>query len=84
MEAGAGSCAACTSPTTETYLRTADVPVVVQTSGDMGKDIDGLLGQPYLSRFQVSIQPDRWSIGPRRTQQEDVRERKAEKQKGHT
>lgn len=46
-------------------MKTSDVAVVVPTNGDMGKDIDGLLGQSYLSRFQVSIQPDRWSIGPR-------------------
>ncbi|WP_238261191.1 retropepsin-like aspartic protease [Cupriavidus pauculus] len=46
-------------------MKTTDVAVIIRTNGDLGNGIDGLLGQSYLSRFHVAIQPDRWSIGPR-------------------
>ncbi|AOZ09754.1 TIGR02281 family clan AA aspartic protease [Cupriavidus malaysiensis] len=44
----------------------AAVPTAVMSGGGaaLGPDIDGLLGQSFLSQFEVSFRPDRWTIGP--------------------
>ncbi|MGS0891450.1 retroviral-like aspartic protease family protein [Burkholderia stagnalis] len=45
----------------------ADVPVSVDVGAGspFGAGVDGLLGQSFLSRFDVSFTPTRWSIGRR-------------------
>lgn len=46
-------------------MSTRQVEVAVKERGEFAPGIDGLLGQSYLSRFQVVIHPDHWSIALR-------------------
>lgn len=46
-------------------VQAADVPVSVDTKSGatLGKSVDGLLGQSFLSRFETAFTPTHWSIG---------------------
>ncbi|AOK38703.1 hypothetical protein WL90_31055 [Burkholderia cenocepacia] len=46
-------------------VEAADVPVSVdiERKSPYGTAVDGLLGQSFLSRFEISLTPTRWTIG---------------------
>ncbi|WP_420993132.1 retroviral-like aspartic protease family protein [Cupriavidus sp. 30B13] len=43
----------------------ASVPVAIMKGMPFGPKIDGLLGQSFLSQFEVNFQPDRWTLSER-------------------
>jgi len=43
----------------------AGVSVAIVKGTPFGPKIDGLLGQSFLSQFEVNFQPDRWTLGER-------------------
>jgi clan AA aspartic protease (TIGR02281 family) len=46
-------------------IEAGDVPILIQNRS-LGRDVDGLLGMSFLSRFDLSIGRRDWSLSPRK------------------